>query len=328
MFDTNENEFLDENQLKPEITVPEPNVKGSSEISVVRHKIIFNEKDGISTGKGFIIVLRNISERFISSIQVHVAFYDSNGNVLENSILKLKDIDLNINYSFDIVSALAENNDIKSYAFKIDKVVLVPLPDVSGNDMVGILSHSLGIFTDEANTDNTHMALDMSIQNISENTLARAIFKVEFIDANGKVLSETMHEEFEINIDEYREVAVIAEGVDYNSIKSYKVNVYKTVPAEIEPIIFKSHEVKILETGNYEVSGIIKNISNNKEMCAVVTVMKDDNDEIIASRVIQISDIDPGQYKLFTIDFSSPDDRMVYSYMLRLANMVDEIVKS
>ncbi len=305
--------------------ITEPILNGNAQLELVSHSLILKEVGNQSRIMGISIEVKNVADANIGKAVLNVVFFDAMGNVLDTIEIVIQDFLKGTLRNLRIESTKAVDVDIKSYAVNIQKVNLIPESVATGNDRVTILKHCLrevvGPFND---AERLKRSIDIAIRNISDKTIATAIFEAVFYDLEGNVIDTLRHKEFELRPNTSRAILITPSRKVIDIFKSYKVTLLKMITADIEKIQIRKHERKSFESSE-EICGIIKNINDVKTDTVLIANFKNSDDEIIGIKVIAIRDIEPGAIKQFHFIFDTPQGESVKTYSLNIGEITDVI---
>jgi hypothetical protein len=204
-------------------------------------------------------------------------------------------------------------------------VDVMPVSSVTGNDKIIILKHFLWRVKDNNSRSVCKPTIELAIRNISDKTVAMAIFNVVLYNSQEEVMASFRHRETEIKSKCSRAIYLTPDNCKSGTVTGYKVTLIKTLTADVEKFQLYSHKVKILETGGEEVKGTLKNISNTRADAALVANYADYNNEKISIEVILVKDIEPGAYKDFHFIFYPPEGERIGNYSLSIGEMMEGI---
>lgn len=194
----------------------------------------------------------------------------------------------------------------------------------TGNEIVTILDHHfLGSEYQEEKIP--QIGVCVAIRNISELTIATAIFDAIFYDIEGNIIYSIKHKEFELKPKMSRAFHINCPISNWGIIKGYNIKTIKTAMSDVEKVQLRRHEIRTKD-GTEEIRGILKNISNNKTDSALVATFKNPMDEIIGIKVICVKDIEPDTVKTFHFVFDPPEGEAVKTYSLEIGDMVEEVI--
>ena len=201
-----------------------------------------------------------------------------------------------------------------------------PEPTATGNEKIAIMKHSLSQLDMRkagAGAKNLY-CVEIAVRNISESTIATAIFEVDFYDVYGNLVDTVRHKELDIkpNISRALFIASTADP-DTIRIKSYNCKLTKTITADIEKIRICRHVIRTVEDGE-EIEGIVKNISPIKTDAALVANFSDYKNENIGNKVIILKDIEPDCTKQFSFIFKPQEGDSVRTYSLYIICDIEE----
>jgi hypothetical protein len=302
--------------------VPEPVVAGTRQLEIIDHKLIPKDAETPDKGKGVAVTLKNVTEAYIGKAIIKAVFYDDKGSVLDTVEIFIKDFEKDKTRVLRIESAKAAEADIKSYVVNVVNVIVTPVPAATGNDRIAIMKHSFGQIDPEKGATNS-ASIDLAIRNISDKTVATAIFDGIFYDSEGNILDVVRHKEYELRPSTSRAISIISDKVLFETARSYNVVLLKTITTDFERVQLRRHEVKTSDRGE-EVRGILKNISDVKTDAALIATFQDSMDEKIGTRVILVKDIEPGACKQFSFVFTPPQGEKIKTYNLGVSEMIEE----
>jgi hypothetical protein len=154
-------------------------------------------------------------------------FYDEKGNVIdtiEKNISNLKRDEIQI---LHIGTLKAKERDIKSYNIKVANIITIPTPIVRGNDRIKILSHHIKkpIYHNCGSIPDLKCNVEITIKNITDKTVATAIFNAVFYDLEGNITDTIRHEEYEIKPNASRAITITVDNMMYghNTAKRYDI---------------------------------------------------------------------------------------------------------
>jgi hypothetical protein len=197
-----------------------------------------------------------------------------------------------------------------------------PEPIAIGNDKIKILKHEFEGINDRQL--GCTKVLNVAIRNISELTIATIIFEAQFYDIEGNILEAVKHKEIDLRPKTSRAVFIQSSIMQPGSIKGYNIKVTKTITTDLERVQLRRHEIRTTETGDEEVGGIIKNISEVKTNAALVATFKDSQGEKIGVKVLQIKDMYLGELRKFHFIFTPPEGVKVKTYSLDIGEMIEQ----
>jgi sporulation protein YlmC with PRC-barrel domain len=161
----------------------------------------------------------------------------------------------------------AEKADVKSYEVKIKSLFVTPVPIATGDDRINVLKHN---FHENMNTDTDELKqeIEIAIRNIAPETIATIVFNAEIFDTEGSYLGEVRHIESDIKPNTSRAVIIQIDNINkYNSARSYKVSILKTITADTQKVLLRRDEKRVCPNGDINVSGVIKNVHTGKNRC-------------------------------------------------------------
>jgi len=300
---------------------PEAKVIGNEQVEILGHSLIDRSGSEGGVGKGVAIGLRNVSGGVLGKVVFRTTFYDARGRVLDEGVVNMWDFGKDETCVFPIECERGAEARVKSYDVKVVGVVMTPAPMAKGDDRVEITEHHLR----EGGSEVGVTAIGVAIRNVSGKGIARAVFDAVLYDSEGKVLGTVRHREFELRPNESRVICISDGKVCGGMAKSYNITTLKTVTTDVERIRVCMHEMRTVEDGVAEVTGIVKNMSDVKTDAALVAVFKDSRDRRIGTRIVPARGIEAGTYKQFCFRFDTPKGETVNSCFLDVGEMVEGI---
>jgi hypothetical protein len=297
----------------------ESKVLGSSEVEIVSHRLLSEDAGDAGNTNGINVTFKNISGQHITALTCAATFYDEKGKAFENLEATISNCGTDRDYSIRLVTD--KYLKVRSYSFKPVKIVLLPLPQVNGNDLLTVSGDSL--IANESGT----AVISATITNISDKTIARAVFKAEYLDYEGNIIDTVRYTETEILTDIPSNISIVSDNALFEQVKSYTLNLLKTISSDYEKILLLEHSIS--EAGNDRlITGKVKNISDVNADVVVIADFKDDYDEKIGTRIAVINDIEPGVSKQFSFVFNVTEGDTVAKYSLRVGEIVEEAKKT
>jgi hypothetical protein len=298
-------------------------VTGTNTIEILRHELI-SRKNLDNTGKGVFINLINISEANIGKAVFQAIFYDDKGMIIDTINSNMYDICKGQTRVLRIELPKENCSDVKSYHVQIIKTISTPIPEVTGNNQVTILNHSLRDSNNDDPSIIKNSYIDISIRNISNETIAVATFEAIFYGSEGNILDKVNHKEYDLKPNHSRLIVIMTDKVSSNISKSYCVSLLKVITSAVQKIIVCGEKIKTIEGGE-EVNGYLKNISNVIVDATIVAIFKDWRGEVIGTKVLFVRNIEPETVKKFQMHFNTQNGEIVRSFTIHVAEMADVI---
>ncbi|MFA5629325.1 MAG: FxLYD domain-containing protein [Dehalococcoidales bacterium] len=306
------NEFSGEGVPTPEKLAemarkaPDPTVTGNEKVEFVSHSLILKKENKPGFGKGVNFAVKNISEDVIGKLALDIVFFDAKGNVIDEIERSINDFEAGNTYTVRALTAKAENIDVISYDVHVKETVITPAPEVTGNEKIAVMRHNFHESTIEE-TNEIKKDIEIAIHNISGFNIATAIFEVDLFDAEGKFVTALKHTVLDIMVDVSRVLVIPLDLYLTDTVRSYDIKLTKTITSELEKVQLRRNEVNILPDGSEELSGFVKNVSNENADAVMVVNYLDANDETIGVRTLELKDIKPGDVQKFVIKFQAPE---------------------
>jgi hypothetical protein len=197
-----------------------------------------------------------------------------------------------------------------------------PKPTATGDDKLAIINHQL--IGSMGPRDPNLGGAKLTIKNVSDEIIASAVFDVIFYDIEGNIVDRFEHKETDIKPGNSRSVFSLVKARTFNEIKSYDIKVIRVMTADVERVQLRRHEIRTTETGEEEVRGTVKNISNNKADAVLVATFYDDKKEIIGTKAVILRDIEPDDIKQFHFRFRPQEGDMVKTYNFKIVCDIEE----
>lgn len=198
-----------------------------------------------------------------------------------------------------------------------NKLSKTPIPTALGNEKIAILSHRLAEMDMPA--DGSHRArpgLELAISNVSNSTIATAMFEAVLYDQEGNIVDTIRHREIALEPDRSRGILIDFPPYYDEKVKSYDVRITRATTADVEKVQLRRHEARTTETGEEEIIGIVKNISQDKTDAAVVATFYDGKEENIGTKVVVLRDIEPNTIRQYHLTFKPQEGDKVETYIL------------
>ena len=201
-----------------------------------------------------------------------------------------------------------------------------PKPSATGDENITILKHSLSRIMDKDFGDRNSIGAELAIRNVSDSTIATAVFKALFYDIEGNIVDTVKHSEIDLRPNTSRGILInssIYSISELYKVKSYNVRIIRTTTVDVEKVQLRRHEISKTEAGEEEVSGIVKNISEVKTDAALVATFYNSKKENIGTRVILLRDIEPNSIKQYRFKFKPQQGDRVTTFTLNIGEIVE-----
>ena len=305
---------------------PEPSANGNEYVEMLSHKFI-NKNSNMEIGKnGVVIDIKNIASSSIGKAVFLAVFYNSKGDIIDTVEQAANDLVSGKARSLRILSCLS-GDIICSYDISVKDIILTPEQSVSGDDRIKILKHSFHEINETVDhwISQLESTVNVSVKNVSDKTVSTTIFEALFYDFEGHVIRSVLHKEYDIkpNCSRSFVITIECDKTKDDYARSYNVAVVKTVTADVEKVQIRKNEMKNLDNGGQEISGILKNISSNKTDAVLVATFYDYLGENIGIRVLPFKELTPDSLQRFKLIYYPPEDVKIGSYILDIAEMMD-----
>jgi hypothetical protein len=205
------------------------------------------------------------------------------------------------------------------------EVAMAPAPVATGNELVAVLDHSIYIFKDEWDKWVYGKGVELVLRNVSTSVIVTAVFEAVFFDQEGNVINTKRHQETEFLPDTSRRIDIVStlSRKECVKIESYDVKLIRTTTTETQKVLLVRHELATVETGEEEVRGIVKNLSDEKADAAVVATFYDVKTENLGTRVLSLRDIAPHTIRQYVLRFKPQKGERVSSCNIAVGEIVD-----
>jgi len=193
----------------------------------------------------------------------------------------------------------------------------------SSNKNIIILKHSLPQAVDEDTDEPSSTGVEFAIRNISDITIASAVFEVTLYDVECNILTTVKHTEFELKPKFSRAVAIDFSKQDIHRIRGYDIRITRMTTVNDEKIQLRRHEIKTTDDGHEEVMGFVKNISEIITDTALVANLYNSKKENIGTNVIVLRDIEPGSIRKFRFTLKPQEGNIIKTYTLSIGDIVE-----
>ena len=273
-------------------------VSGDDKIEIVKHSICIKDGEGDSRMVGVEVGVINTTDRVIGSALFEATFTDTDGRVLDTVEHKTFELLPNTRRSIHIFSSGLSEDTINNYHVRLIKTSTCPEPIATGNEKLTILKHS-SFDAREIDADMCSGGINLSIRNASDSTIATALFEAIFFDIEGNIVGTVKHKEVELLPDCSRAITIYHPVAEPGIFVSYKVKTIKTTTADVEKVHFRKRDMRLLGTGEIEVFGTVKNISQVETNAAIVVTFYNQNKESIGTRVKILKNFKPSTVQKF-----------------------------
>jgi len=272
---------------------PEPTATGDEKIAVLKHEIYRKGEEAA----GVELAVKNVSDITIGSALFEAVFYDADGHILSKAEHKATRLLPHAgSRTVRIASPNPERGKVASYRVRLVKTMLPPAPTATGNDKITILKHHLREMDLEFGGKDTN-SVELTIRNITNTTIASAVFEAVFYDIEGNIVDTVRHKEIELKPGTGRGVLIKSSIQLFDMVKSYGVRLIRATTADVERVQFRGHVIRTTETGEDEIRAVVKNVSDVKTDAAFIAAFYDSKGENIGTKVVILKDIEPGSVR-------------------------------
>ncbi len=201
----------------------------------------------------------------------------------------------------------------------------IPASTAIGNDKIAVLSHHLPDIRMEQNEEFPTARIDLVIRNVSDSTIATAVFEAVFYDREGNIVDTVRHSQLDLPQDTSRlvHIASVIPVYEYDGIQSYTVRIVRMTTTDFERVQFQRYELTPLESGEEEISGIVKNISGVQTDVAIIATFYDPQKETIGNKVLVLRDLEPQKIRKFEFRFKPQKGDTVRGVSLALGEVME-----
>lgn len=223
------------------------------------------------------------------------------------------------------ILSTTENKVTASMEKQVEVVeeIKLPVPTATGNDKVAVLNHHLSEI--QTSADGVHRSppgLELAIRNVSTSTIASMMFEAVLFDQSGNILETIKHKEIALEPDRSRAIQIPCSYYDHERVRSYVVRVIRTTSADVEKVQLRRHSGNTSETGEEEITGVVKNLSHTRTDAAIVATFYD-KEEHIGTKVLVLKDLEPEATRQYQIRFKPQEGDRVSRYTLEVGELAD-----
>lgn len=231
---------------------------------------------------------------------------------------------------FEVMTMLARVTSEQATELQVGEATVgspkTPVPTATGNDRLTILRHGIRAIDIEDRGERFPVGIEMAISNVSDETIATALFEAVFYDIEGGVVDTVRQREVDIKPDMSRAILVSTsiperDLTERGRIKSYAVKLIRTTTADVEKLQLHRSHAKTTEAGEEEIKGIVQNLSSVKANAALLAIFYDGNEENIGTKAIILKDIEPDSLRQFSLVFKPQDGDQVRRYTLNIGEI-------
>jgi hypothetical protein len=201
-----------------------------------------------------------------------------------------------------------------------------PEPTATGDEKINILKHRLFRMDDDYGTAATAAratGVELAIRNVSDSTIATAVFEAVFYDQEGNIVDTVEDREVDLKPNTSRGLNITSSITEFDKVKSYDVRLIRATTADVEKVQLRRNEIRTTEAGEEEVRGVVKNISEVKTDAALVATFYDPKKENIGTKVLVLRDIEPNTIRQFDFKFKPQEGDTVRTYTLNIGEIVE-----
>lgn len=300
---------------------PEPAATGNEKVAVLKHDIYRKGDDDAAESISIELVIKNTSDATIGSVLFETELYDIDGKVLDKVEQKTTDLKPGASRTVHINYSDAKSDKVRSYCAKVTNIALMPESKAAGNDRIKIIKH--GLSSGSADLAGILAGIDFAIKNVSDVAFSSIIFEAVFYDVEGNVLDTIRRNETELKPNASRAININCKPQHVKQVRSYDVKIVRLTTVEDEKIQLRRHEMLSSATGEKEVKGVIKNVSNVKADTAIVATFLNSGKENIATKVAILRDIEPNSIRQFSLTFKPAEGDAVSSHTVSVGDLVE-----
>ncbi len=192
-----------------------------------------------------------------------------------------------------------------------------------GDEKITIIKHKIYIVVMHRIAFH-EVGAELVIRNISESTIATAVFEAIFYDIEDNIIDTVKHKEIYFKPNTSRTITICSSTKDPYKVERYDVRLVRVTTADVERVQIRRNVVKTTETGEEEVTGIIKNISTEKTDAALIATFQNNKGENIGKKCIVLRDIEPNSLRQFHFKFKPQESDRIKAYSLDVVCDVEE----
>lgn len=302
----------------------ESSVTGNEQIEILSHNLIEDSSE-TGNGNGVVINLKNIAGVDIAKATFQAVFYDNNGNIIDTVEQDTINLEKDTSRLLSIYPSLSQEINVQNYNVKLLRVIPRISSTATGNDKIEILNHTFLEGNAPFASAIKGGGVEVSIRNVSDKTIATAVFEAVFYDLEGNVIDTVQYEDHDLEPNSSRAIIIASENIQVNISKCYHITLVSTTTTDIEKVQVRSCERKTLSSGEEQISGTLKNISDTKMDTALVTTFNDLNNARLGIVVLSIGDIEPNSSRSFKFLFKPPEGYTINSYTTDVGEIIKEI---
>ena len=199
---------------------------------------------------------------------------------------------------------------------------MVQTSSVVGNESIHILKHRLEYRNGVSGV--RVPVVEIAMRNISEITVSNVVFEAVFYDSNDEIIDIVKHNEIEFKPQTSRAFGIPCPTGAGNRVKGYQIRISRMAKSSEEKVQLRQHKISTGETGEEEISGIVKNISTVMTNAVLVASFLDKDGEKIGAKAIFMKNIEPDSYRRFHFVFRPAQGDQVMTYTLSVISDIEE----
>jgi hypothetical protein len=196
---------------------------------------------------------------------------------------------------------------------RVEESPKMPTPVATGNEKIAVLKHYFSDMDGIRGEGDALTRVDLAIRNMSDSTIATAVFQAEFYDGEGNIIDTVRHSETELRPETSRLIHITS-GIpisESGTAESYAVRLVRMITTDVEKVHHLRYEIDTIETGEEEVRGVVKNVSDVKIDAAVAVTFFDGEKENLGVRVVVLKDMEPNTARQYTLRFRPQEGETV-----------------
>lgn len=163
-------------------------------------------------------------------------------------------------------------------------------------------------------------SIDLAIRNESGTAIASAVFEASFFDLEGSVRDTVRQKVIDLAPNTGRGFAIASLKFD-ESIVGYRVRLIRANTSDVEKVQVRRHNIRTTETGDEEVSGMVKNLGSVAADAAVVVSFFDAAKENIGTKAVVLTAIEPGSTRQYFLTFRPQEGDKVSSFSVSVGEI-------
>jgi hypothetical protein len=306
-------------EYNPIGVMPFGKVTGNENVAIVSNEFVKANESCKDTM--IILHLKNNISNDISRVIFSIDFYGSGGQVIQSKEQSIFDLQADSTRTVVFSPERSMSHDVTGYYVRILDTIIPPAPVLTGNEYINIYKHDL-VKDEDVHSGHARAELTLAISNISNITIATAVFDVSFLNDEGQVLEYKQQKEREIKVGTNRGVVVEANKEISRDIYSYRVSINKITTVETEKAQIVFCEANTLDEKTDSIFCVIKNISDETADTAFVAEFINKKQVRLGYKSVAVRQIPPHGKKQFRLTFEAPAGEKTMNIKYELADLI------